>query len=52
MKHLMKNLKISYDDLHKYEEITEKRGIWSGKVTNDFLKWLDLKNQKKITDYL
>ena len=53
MKELKNFHKIKYDDLDMFEEETKKKSIWSGRLTYDFLKWLDnKKNQKKITDYL
>ena len=52
MHELMKLNKLTYEDLNKFEKLNRKKGIWSGKLTNDFLKWLKNKSQTKITDFL
>jgi len=52
MKELKKFHKIMYEDLYTFEGVTKKKSIWSGRFTNDFLKWMDNKKQKKITDFL
>ncbi|MHA1105435.1 MAG: leucine-rich repeat domain-containing protein [Promethearchaeota archaeon] len=52
MKELKKFNKIKYEDLYAFEGMTTKKSIWSGRLTNDFLKWMDNKKQKKITDFL
>ncbi|MHA1670625.1 MAG: leucine-rich repeat domain-containing protein [Promethearchaeota archaeon] len=52
MKDLMKYYKFKYEDLYKFEGVTKKKSIWSGRLTNEFIKWLDNKNQMKITDFL
>lgn len=50
IKHLMVKYKFSYQDISSFNEETAKNAIWSGRVTNDFKKWLDNKRyQKKIT---
>ncbi len=52
MKYLMKVFKFSYQDINDFNEETSKNAIWSGRVTNDFKRWLsDQKYQKKITSY-
>ncbi|MCJ7648246.1 MAG: protein phosphatase 1 regulatory subunit 42, partial [Candidatus Lokiarchaeota archaeon] len=52
MKELKKLHKIKYKDLCMFEGVTKQKSIWSGRLTNDFLKWMDNKKQKKITDFL
>ncbi|MFX1326929.1 MAG: leucine-rich repeat domain-containing protein [Promethearchaeota archaeon] len=53
IRNLMKFHKFSYQDIYEFNEETSKNAIWSGRVTNDFKKWLDDKKyQKKITSFL
>ncbi len=53
MRHLMKDFKFSYQDIHSFSEETSRKAIWSGRLTNYFKKWLDDKKyQKKITSFL
>ncbi len=50
IQNLMDQYKFSYQDINQFNEETSKNAIWSGRVTNDFKKWLDDKKyQKKIT---
>ncbi len=52
MKSLMAKYKFLYEDINNFNEETSKNAIWSGRVTNDFRKWLDWKkHQRKITSY-
>ena len=52
MRHLMENYKFSYQDIYNFNEETSKNAIWSGRVTNDFKRWLDNKRyQRKITSF-
>ena len=52
MRHLMENYKFSYQDIYNFNEEISKNAIWSGRVTNDFKKWLDNKRyQRKITSF-
>ncbi|MFX0000103.1 MAG: leucine-rich repeat domain-containing protein [Candidatus Hodarchaeota archaeon] len=52
MRYLMKIYKFSYQDIYNFNEETSKNAIWSGRLTNDFKKWLDNKKyQKKITSF-
>jgi hypothetical protein len=50
MKKMMTQYKFTYQDINKFNGETSKNAIWSGRITNDFKKWLkDKKYQKKIT---
>jgi len=50
MRNFMQSYKFSYQDVYRFKEETSKNAIWSGRMTNDFKKWLvDKKYQKKIT---
>jgi hypothetical protein len=52
MRQLMEEYKFSYQDIYRFNEETVKKAIWSGRVTNDFKKWLDSKRyQRKITSF-
>jgi hypothetical protein len=52
MRQLMKYHKFTYQDIYRFNQETIKKAIWSGKVTNDFKKWLDNKRyQRKITSF-
>ncbi len=52
MRRLMVNFKFSYQDIYRFNEETTKKAIWSGRVTNEFRKWLDNnRHQKKITSF-
>jgi len=52
MRQLMEEQKFSYQDIYRFNEETIKKAIWSGRVTNDFKKWLDSKRyQRKITSF-
>ncbi len=52
MRNLMKFHAFSYHDINRFNEETFKKAIWSGRVTNDFKKWLDIKKyQLKITSF-
>jgi len=52
MRNLMKFHAFSYHDINRFNEETSKKAIWSGRVTNDFKKWLDIKKyQLKITSF-
>jgi hypothetical protein len=53
MRQLMEEYKFSYQDINRFNEETIKKAIWSGRVTNDFKKWLDSERyQRKITSFL
>ncbi|MFX1570006.1 MAG: leucine-rich repeat protein [Promethearchaeota archaeon] len=53
MRNLMKIHHFTYQDIYRFNEETSKNAIWSGRVTNDFKKWIyDKKYQKKITFFL
>ena len=48
----MKVYKFSYQDINDFNEETSKHAIWSGRVTNDFRRWLiNQRYQRKITSY-
>lgn len=51
MNTLIRENKISYGDIKKFEELTESNAIWSGKLTRKFEKWLFNKSQMKITEF-
>ncbi len=52
MRNFMKLYAFSYHDINRFNEETSKKAIWSGRVTNDFKKWLDDKKyQLKITSF-
>ncbi|MFX1378377.1 MAG: leucine-rich repeat domain-containing protein [Promethearchaeota archaeon] len=52
MRRLMGEYNFSYQDIYSFNEETKKNALWSGRVTNDFKKWLDNKrNQRKITSF-
>jgi hypothetical protein len=51
MKKLQKKYNFTFKDIHKFEETTQNKGIWGGKVTKAFQKWLFDKSQTQITDY-
>ena len=52
MKQYMQDYKFSYQDIYKFNEESSKNAIWSGRVTNDFKRWLNQQRyQKKITSY-
>lgn len=52
MRNIMECHKFSYQDIYRFKEETLKNAIWSGRVTNDFKKWLDNKKyQTKITSF-
>lgn len=49
---ILKKNNISFDDLEKFEEVTDSNAIWSGRLTNSFKKWLFNKSQRRITDFI
>jgi len=51
MKDLMSRYKFTYRDIKRFENQTLKNAIWSGRVTNDFEKWLLNKCQTKISSF-
>ena len=52
MRNLMNTHRFSYQDIYRFNEETPKKAIWSGRITNDFKKWLDDKKyQTKITSF-
>ncbi len=52
IRHLMLQNKFSYQEIYRFNEETSKNAIWSGRVTNDFKKWLDNKRyQRRITSF-
>jgi hypothetical protein len=52
MKDKMQKYRFSYEDIVQFEDThLEDQPIWSGRLTNSFKKWLDLRNQMKITDF-
>ncbi len=53
MKKRMQKFNFSYEDIRDFEVSNpEINPIWSGRLTNAFRAWLDLRYQKKITDFL
>ena len=48
---IMKQLKFDYDIIEKFERKTSSNAIWSGKPTSSFVKYLDDRYQKKITEF-
>jgi hypothetical protein len=53
MRKFMKLHKFTYQDINSFNEETSKNAIWSGRITNDFKKWLDDKKyQKKIISFI
>jgi len=52
LRNFMESYKFSYQDIYRFKEETSKNAIWSGRVTNDFKKWLDDKKyQTKIISF-
>jgi len=52
MKEKMQKYRFSYEDVEQFvDSHPEDQPIWSGRLTNSFKKWLDLRNQTKITDF-
>ncbi|MHA1932060.1 MAG: leucine-rich repeat protein, partial [Promethearchaeota archaeon] len=51
MKDLMLGHKFTYRDIQRFENQTLRNAIWSGRVTNDFEKWLFNKSQTKISSF-
>jgi hypothetical protein len=51
MKDLKLEHKFTYQDIQRFEEETLRHAIWSGRVTNDFEKWIFNKSQTKITSF-
>ena len=51
MKDLMLGQKFTYRDIQRFENETLRNAIWSGRVTNDFEKWLLNKSQMKISSF-
>ncbi len=52
MRNLMKLYGFSYQDIKSFHSETSKNAIWSGRVTNDFRKWLeDKRYQRRITSF-
>jgi len=50
-KRLMRENKLSYEDIENFERSENKHAIWGGKVTIDFKKWVFDKKQTKITSF-
>ena len=48
---IMKQFKFNYDVIEKFEKKTKTNALWSGKPTSAFLKFLDDRYQKRITDF-
>ncbi|MFX0002190.1 MAG: leucine-rich repeat domain-containing protein [Candidatus Hodarchaeota archaeon] len=51
LREIMKKYKFKYNNIEKYEKKTNLNAIWSGKPTNAFIKYLDDRFQKRITDF-
>ena len=52
MRNMMKVHRFTYQDIYRFNEETSRKAIWSGRVTNDFKKWLDNNRyQTKITSF-
>jgi hypothetical protein len=51
MRNLMLNHKFTYRDIQRFENETSRNAVWSGRVTNEFVKWLLDKSQTKITSF-
>jgi len=51
LRQIMKQFNFDYNIIDKFEKKTNINAIWSGKPTVAFLKYLDDRYQKRITDF-
>ncbi len=51
LREIMKNFKFNYKDIEKFEKKTKLNAIWSGKPTRPFLRYLNDRFQKNITNF-
>ncbi|MFX1601778.1 MAG: hypothetical protein ACFFB6_14380, partial [Promethearchaeota archaeon] len=48
---IMRQFNFNYKIIEKFEKKTTLNALWSGKPTTAFLKYLDDRYQKRITDF-